>query len=43
VLAISLPLLGLSFGVYGVAYNIGQVAFGILNLIVGWFLSRDTT
>jgi hypothetical protein len=42
-LAIGLPLLGLSFGVYGVVYNLGQMTFGLLNLIVGWFLSPQTT
>jgi hypothetical protein len=40
-LAIGLPLLGLSSGVYGVGYNLGQMAFGLLNLIAGWVLSRQ--
>src|ERR671933_302636 len=40
VLAVVLPLFGLSFGVYGVGYNLGQVARGLLNLIAGWVLSR---
>src|ERR671932_120818 len=40
VLAVSLPLLGVSFGTYGIAYNLGQVAFGLLNLMAGLFLSR---
>ena len=40
VLAITLPLIGLSLGVYGIGYNLGQMALGILNLIAGWFLSR---
>ena len=43
VLAVSLPLLGVSFGAYGIAYNLGQVAFGLLNLMVGWFLSPQTS
>src|SRR5919199_4094987 len=41
VLAVGLPLLGVSFGTYGVGYNLGQVAFGLLNLIAGGFLSRE--
>ena len=43
VLAVGLPLLGVSFGTYGVGYNLGQVAFGLLNLIAGWFLSPKTS
>ena len=42
-LAIGLPLLGLSFGVYGVGYNLEQMAFGLLNLIAGWVVSPQTS
>ena len=42
-LAVVLPLLGLSFGVYGVGYHLGQMAFGFLNLIAGWVLSPQTS
>jgi hypothetical protein len=43
VLAVSLPFLGPSFGTYGIAYNLGQVAFGLLNLMAGLFLSPKTS
>ncbi len=43
VLAVSLPLLEVSFGTYGIAYNLGQVAFGLLNLMAGRFLSPRTS
>jgi hypothetical protein len=39
--AIILALLGLSSDPYGVAYHLGQAAFGCLNAVAGWVLSRD--
>ena len=39
--AVSLALLGLFSGPYEVAYHLGQAAFGCLNAVAGWVLSRD--